>query len=339
LSAAHHRRPTPVRPHEHSGHAIASAYNESGDNYISYVDGNPSQLFSFDGQYAYGDRCIWETLFGKLCALRASGARSIRVLDLGCGPGTWLRRVVARARALGFTSVVARGFDIAGDQVRRAQQLAADLADTRGVRLTFEVGDIFEPLLESDASVDLCLCLSSVLNHLPASDLPAILSEIARVTAGGYFIATVRSVGSTPSVYVDAIEHARQFRQDNQKNRLDVEFDNGRHISLPSHLYGATELRTLVAPYLEVADLCGLDLFHGRFAGDLRWNPDRGVNPQFAKELERLERAYCRDTGFIDYATHMLLVSKSRSATPTRKVRRMNEGVRLVSISAGSANG
>ncbi len=294
-------------------YAVASAYNHAGDKYLAYADGDPRKLYDFDGHYAYGDRQIWETLFSKLRALRASGAKSIRILDIGCGPGTWLRRVVTRARALGFTGINARGFDIAGGQIRRAQEHSTDLARLPGVDLAFETGDILQPLPEADGGVDLCLCLCGVLNHVEAADHPAIFAEIARVTKGG-FVTSVRAIGSTPTVYVDSIEQARQFHQDNRNDRLDVEFQNGRRMSLPSHLFSAGELRALIAPHLEIEDVCGLDLFHGRFVGDPRWNPDCKINGEFANELEQLEKSHCRDIEFIDHATHLLLTAK-RSVT------------------------
>ncbi len=299
-----------LAPTRHCEPAIAAAYNQAGDNYLTYADGDPRRLYAFDGQYAYGDRTVWETLFAKLCAIRATGARSIRILDLGCGPGTWLRRLVTRA--IGFDRITARGFDIAGDQVKRARALSTDLAGLPGVTLSFEVGDIFAPLAEADASVDLTLCLCGVLNHLPAADLPPVFAEIARATRGS-FVTTARTVGSTPSVYVEALPQARRFRQDNRLNRLDVEFHNGRRMSLPSHLFGAAELRTLAAPCLAIEDLCGLDLFHGRFAGDPRWNPDCEGSEGFVKRLEQLEKAHCRDPLFLDHATHLLLVAKPRA--------------------------
>jgi hypothetical protein len=222
---------------------------------------------------------------------------------------------------LGFERIIARGFDLADEQVRRARELSSDLIGLPGVDLTFETGDICEPLLEPDASVDLCLCLCGVLNHLSADRLPAVLSEIARVTAG-YFITTARTVGSTPSVYVDSIDCARKFRQDNRDNRLDVEFQNGRHISMPSHLFSADELRALVARHLAVQDLCGLDLFHGRFANDPRWNPPSVTfERKFANELAQLERAHCRDKEFIDHATHLLLVAKREDKVGPRNPR------------------
>ena len=70
-------------------------------------------LFEFDGLHAYADRWVWTLLDKKLTDLHASGTRSVHILDAGCGPGTWLRRLVTRARALGFTTITARGFDVA----------------------------------------------------------------------------------------------------------------------------------------------------------------------------------------------------------------------------------
>jgi SAM-dependent methyltransferase len=304
------KRQSPVAP-SCGERAIAAAYNRSGDNYLAYADGDPDQLFAFAGQYAYGDSHIWELLSAKLAALRAAGKRSLRILDLGCGPGTWLRRVATQARAIGFETITARGFDIADAQVRRARELSAGLAALPGIALTFEVGDIFAPLAEADGSIDLALCLCGVLNHIPAAALDSVFAEIARVTSG-YFVTSVRAVGSTPTVYVDAIEHARQFRQDNSANRLEVELDDGSRISLPSHLFGAAELCALVAPHLEIEDVSGLDLFHGRFADDPRWNPRGGADLGFARALDVLEKDHCRDAAFIDHATHLLLVAASK---------------------------
>jgi SAM-dependent methyltransferase len=101
-------------------HWRAGPDTQAGDEYVSYADGNPSQPFGFDGLHAYADRCVWAALETKLADLRATGASSVRFLDAGCGPGTWLRRLVLRARALGFRNITARGFDIAQARLRLA---------------------------------------------------------------------------------------------------------------------------------------------------------------------------------------------------------------------------
>lgn len=314
------RRPIPFGDTTASGRAIAKAYNRAGEEYLTYADGDPGQLFAFGGRYGFGDSKIWELLETNLRALHISGAETIRILDLGCGPGTWLRRIVTRARQLGFRHIIARGIDIADDQVRRARALSESLAGHRGVDLNFEVGDICERYPESNGSVDLCLCLCGVLNHLAAEDLPAALQEIRRVSRGD-FITTVRAIGSVPTVYVGAVEDARAFRQDNSKNRLDVEFLDGRRISLNSRLFSASELRAAAKPYFAIKDLFGLDLFHGRFADDARWNSGNcQATAQFESELKRLEKVYCRDPEFIDHATHLLLVGTVRDNPRTRRM-------------------
>ena len=97
-----------------------------------------------------------------------------------------------RAHVLGFTTITARGFDVARAQIQRARLLARDLCGMSGVNLTFDVADLTGELPEADASVDLTLCLYSVLSHLPVASLRKISAEIARVTSGH---STVRSVG------------------------------------------------------------------------------------------------------------------------------------------------
>ena len=91
---------------------------------------------------------------------------------------------------------------------------------------------------------------------------------------GGYFVATVRTIGSQPTVYVDEVSTALRFHQDNLIHRLDVEFANGRRASFQSHLFSRAKLLQLMPQALEVEDMRGIDLFHGRFAGDPRWNPE-----------------------------------------------------------------
>src|SRR5579862_2381653 len=266
----------------------ATAYNQAGDDYLAYADGDPQNLYAFDAQYGYGDRQVWDSIEQILFKRRASGARSIRILDAGCGPGTWLRRIVTRAQALGFARIDARGFDVAQAQVQRARLLARNLSQQPGIALTFEIGDLTKRLPEADESVDLCLCLYGVLNHLAVARLPEIAGEIARVTAG-HFITTVRAIGSTPSIFVDSIDKAWHFKLDHERHRCEVQLRDGRRVSFASHLFSASELWQLFAGVLEIEDLRGLDLFHSRFAPDARWNPvSLPTNHRLYDELTRL---------------------------------------------------
>jgi SAM-dependent methyltransferase len=294
---------------------IAAAYNEAGYRYGKYADGDGRTLFNFDGRHAYGDRKCWDVIEDRILALRARGLKRLRVLDIGCGPGTWLRRAVVRARQLGFAEITAHGIDIADTQLHRARALSRGLCELDGVQLTFAAGDLRAGITAPRA--DLCLCLYGVLNHVPVSELPDAMGRMAALT-DGYFVATVRTAGSQPTVYVDDVSTALRFHQDNLIHRLDVEFANGRRASFQSHLFTRAELARLVATSLEVEDIRGLDLFHGRFSNDPRWNPKSAAPMgRLSQELARLEERYCRDPGFVDHAAHLLVVAKtSRMARP-----------------------
>jgi SAM-dependent methyltransferase len=312
LSGLPHRQHEQVEQRPPKVREIAEAYNKSGDNYLAYADGDPDRLFAFDGQFSYGDRAIWWVLVERLLALRAVGVRKIKILDLGCGPGTWLRRVVSHAHDLGFEQIHACGIDVADEQVERARALSADLSTLPGISLTYSAGDMLQPLAAADHSVDLTLCLCSVLNHLPTNKLSAVFAEISRVT-GGDFVTSARTVGSTPTVCVDSLSHTRSFQLDSRNDRLDAELDNGRHVSLPLHLFCANELLQLAGKHFFVRDLVGLDLFHSRFAEDPRWYSGVASQDEFLRQLELLEKAHCREPQFIDHATHILLVGTSRA--------------------------
>jgi SAM-dependent methyltransferase len=295
---------------------VADIYNQAGDNYVSYADGDSSQPFAFEGAHAYADRSVWAVLEKKLADLRASGASSVRLLDAGCGPGTWLRRLVIRAHGLGFTGITARGFDVARAQIQRARLATRSVSSLPGVDLTFDVADLADRLPEADASVDLTLCLYSALSHLPVARLPDISKEIARVTSG-HFITTVRPTGSTPTAFVDSIEKVRRLKQDHIRDRCEIDLSDGRHIAFSFHQFTAVELLNCFASGFEIEDLRGLDLFHSRFMPDLRWNPiSRTGDSQLADELARLEKAYATSPEFMDRATHLLLVARSRRPAP-----------------------
>lgn len=288
---------------------VGADYDRAGERYRAYADGDVNRLYNFDSQYGFGDREIWGRIGLALHELRVRGVRQLSVVDLGCGPGTWLRRIIDRARQMGFTKITARGIDLAEAQVRRARILSHSLAAHSDVDLRFVVGDIRSHMPETDGSVDICLCLYGVINHLPAEDLPALFREVARVTSG-HFFTTVRAIGSTPTVYVDGVKAAKTYHQDNVRGRLDIEFQDGSHTSFPSHLYSAAEIHALAAPALTIDDMIGLDLFHGRFANDPQWNPaEAAPNAEFLQALRTLESRFNHDPAFIDHATHLLMVA------------------------------
>ena len=106
--SSRHRTHDP-RPaiHGSASAVVAAAYNQSGADYITYADGDPTDLFAFGGLHAYADRRIWALLETKLRELRATGASSIGILDAGWPPwciagrtahaaGSWLPGLILR---------------------------------------------------------------------------------------------------------------------------------------------------------------------------------------------------------------------------------------------------
>lgn len=312
-------------PGRSSAENIAAIYNDAGNDYIAYADGDPASLFSFEGLHGYADRQIWLVLLRKLTDLRALGASSVSILDAGCGPGTWLRRMVSCAYELGFSDIVARGFDIAESQVLQARCLANDIATLPGVHLTFDVADLTLPLPEPDGSVDITLCLYSVLSHLPPDGLASVSREIARVTAGN-FVTAVRSIGSTPTAFVHPIETVRYLRHDHDRNECEIELHDGTRRAFSFHLFTASELQGYFAPYFSIEEMRGLDLFHTRFEFDPRWSPPSlQSDNRIADELIRLEELYAAKSEFVDRAAHIMLVAQSRTTRSARSHRRDDE--------------
>jgi hypothetical protein len=222
------------------------------------------------------------------------------------------RRLVVHAIELGFTDIRARGFDIALTQVHQAQTLAQRLSDAAGVRIKFEVADLTERLPEPDASADLTLCLYSVLSHIPANDLSGVAREIARVTSG-YFVTTVRSIGSTPSAFAYPVENIRRLQLNVDRSECELELSDGTRNAFSFRLFSASQLRDSFAEHFIIDEVRGLDVFHTRFSLDPRWNPpdlpqDNGV----LAELAELEEAYATKADFIDRATHILLGARAK---------------------------
>lgn len=293
----------PFPPHDTE---TGDAYDAVGSDYRRYADGDLENLFDFSSRYGFADHEIWQRIDAILVDTRARGRRAIRIIDAGCGPGTWLIRTVLRAQALGFDDIAAHGFDISRAMIDLAQQAAADLP-AQGVRIDFDIRDIEDGVhMHHDAPADLVLCLYGVLNHLPVERHRDVAKALSQASAGSLLV-TVRMVGSLPSIFVTGLEAARDFRRDHRQDRIAIEMRDGRHIEFNSHLFMADELRALFLPSGEIVELTGLDLFHGRFAPDNRWNPPIAADREFDEALARLEHLCAGDTRFIDRAAHALL--------------------------------
>jgi SAM-dependent methyltransferase len=290
----------------HDGTETARAYDLAGAGYRDYADGDTAKLFNFSGRYSFADRELWARIDAALVALRAQGRHAIRILDFGCGPGTWLLRTAARAHDLGFTAVEGRGIDISPAMIALARQAAADLRDA-GIGITFDMSDILETLeQEGPHACDIALCLYGVLNHVAPETFAAVARGLAQV-ADGALIATVRTAGSLPSIFFTGMEQARRVHQDHEHDRLEIDMADGSHIEFGLHLFRASEVRALFAPYCTIRELVGIDLFHSRFLPQQGWNPVLDDDAALDAGLSRLEHFCAADPVFIDRAAHILL--------------------------------
>jgi len=123
-----HLRPHTARPPAPLSDA-ARAYDTVAAAYCAHAEGQDSGLFTFGGAHGFTDRALWARLDAMLVRLWTEGRRAIRILDAGCGPGTWLLRLAVRARDLGFTAIEGRGVDCAPAMIglaRSRRRLALD---------------------------------------------------------------------------------------------------------------------------------------------------------------------------------------------------------------------
>jgi SAM-dependent methyltransferase len=243
--------------------------------------------FEFDSARSYTDQALWRRLDAMLVRMWTGGRRAIRILDLGCGTGSWLLRLAVRARDLGFSAIDGLGVDISPAMIDIARSRLRYAFDPH-IGLRFDVADMLDAIGEEDeGSFDIVICLG-VLNHLTADQRARAAAGIERVCDGEIFV-TALSVGGNLSIDLADAFDARQLHQDNAADRLEIHLQDGRRLDLPSHLFSAHELPTIFSDHVERQELLGLDLFHGRFHDDPRWNPAGLDHGDRDEELVRLE--------------------------------------------------
>jgi hypothetical protein len=110
----------------------------------------------------------------------------------------------------------------------------------------------------------------------------------------------------------------RHLNLDHARDRCDIEFLDGRRLSLRFHLFTAMELKTCFSDYFDTEDLCGLDLFHTRLSPDRRWNPSSNeLSRPVEVDLEKLEESYMRHEQLMDRATHLVFVGRAHRRRET----------------------
>lgn len=288
----------------------ASAYDMVAATYLDHPERGAGDRSGWQGACSFTDRALWTRLDAMLVRMRTEGRRAIRILDAGCGPGTWLLRLVVRARDMGFVAIDARGIDLSPAMIDLARIRARSTADAH-IGIRFEVGDIVDALDDEDErSFDIVLCLNGVLNHLVPAERNRSAAAMERICDGEIFV-TVYSIGGLPSTDLASARDVRGLQQDNEKDRLGIDLADGRHLDLPSHLFRAAELPGLFSERVRQEELVGLDLFHSRFGSNPRWNPGTLDSRARNAELDRLEQLCEEMPALIDSAAQVLFRGKT----------------------------
>jgi SAM-dependent methyltransferase len=298
------------------------AYDQGHSRYNLYADGDILKgLFEFDPkirQYAYEDHLVWK----KLCSLvkhqLRAGSNMLRILDVGCGQGTWLIRV-ALACAQKGVALQGVGFDVAPNSIDDARYNLAEYRDrypALDLDLTFQVGDLTKSLPFTNGAFDVVLCLNTVLNHLGVEDIPAAIGELLRVTKGIAF-ATVKGKGSPSTAYICSMEDVEHWEQVGDELRLKLR--NGESHQIQSHLFTCGELRQLFGAVGNVKEILGLDILTTRCLYN-RFCSDRLPQDELlAAHVDRIEAGLCHREQFADVANHIGVVTAPKKGTLCRR--------------------
>lgn len=297
----------------------AAAYDHTGERYTLYADGNADQDGAPRRQYAHADTIVWNAIRREIDALHRSGVKTLRVLDAGCGPGVWLKRIAAYADALDC-GLEAVGFDISSGQLRLARDLLnnapKDHPDlTRNISLL--VYDLEAPLPWDTGAFHIVLCNFVVLNHVSRNAFPIAVEELCRV-ASHRVIATLRAVASPPTSCITGPDEIADFHQDCAKGEFHITLKDGSEHHLTLNLYSAAAVKSEFAKHADALDVRAIDLFFNRFAPDAKWTASEvGTLPgrdDVMRGLGKLEEHFCRKSGWIDHGTHVLVVAQPKAS-------------------------
>lgn len=281
---------------------IAHAYDHVGDAYPRYADGEGPDDAPTAVRSAHADTIVWQTICSTIGALQKEGVSTLHILDAGCGPGTWLRRIAIHAHRQGL-GVNAVGFDISKGQLeiarKRAKTLSAHIAGGNVPKLEFVRHDLVDPLPWSKGQFHIVLCNFAVLNHLARAALPTAIGELCRV-ASHRVIATLRALASPPTACIVGTDQVHELHEDCSRGRLALVLKDGTRHELTFNLYSADTLKALFARHAAIADLRAIDLFISRFATDANWTQTlvEGLagRQQVMQRLKELEEHLCRLT-------------------------------------------
>jgi SAM-dependent methyltransferase len=310
--------PLPILP---AAEAVANAYDYAGDDYGHYADGEEQEdIATGPARSAHADAILWGAICATIDQLRTEGVATLRVLDAGCGPGAWIRRIAAHAHQHEL-NVEAVGFDISTGQLdiarRRTDRFLARIGGACSLKVEFLEHSLAKALPWANGQFHLVLCNFAVLNHLPQAVLHTAIAELCRV-ASARVIATVRALASPATACIVSPDRVREYHLDCTRGQLALLLKDGTEHQIPFNPYSAEALKELFVAHATIIDIRAMDLFLSRFAPDAHWTavlikslPGRQETTSFLRDLEE---SLCRLPAWVNQGTHVLIVAEPTSA-------------------------
>jgi ubiquinone/menaquinone biosynthesis C-methylase UbiE len=302
------------KPQAGEADQIADLYSAFADSYVKYADGEAEEdLFSFSSQlYGEEDQRLFNTITSEVlkCVKRNPSTSCLRLLDAGCGPGTWPLRIAAFCHKQGIPIKIV-GVDISSEMIHRANAgLSAAKGKYQDVNfdIEFKYGDISIDLPYGNNSFDISLSLYTVLNHVDRATVGFSVGEMMRVTSS-VNITTVRTLGSMPTAFVSFLKDFSAYEW--HDDVLTLWRGDGQTATLYSHLFSGREITDIFAKHGRIVDSFGLGIFGPRFRPDQAWG-DMESLPEFEElqaHLRQLDEIFCRHPTWREFANHLVLVS------------------------------
>lgn len=289
------------------------AYNCFCKEYEIYADGRVTEnLFDYENRsHGFADKKTMEKIEQQITKFLNNEKQTLKILDIGCGPGTWLRRIVDRFGISKGVKIECVGVDISETLLYLAKERFEKYSVKNGgnINMKFQWTDLTETLPFEDNEFDLTLCLYTVLNHIPANKIRTVVKEISRIT-NGVNITSVKPVGGLPTVYVCDIKDVINYKQ--SFDTLSFLHKSGDEWRVCSHLFKRKEIVGLFNNFGKVEECLGLGIFFPRFEFQTDWKTDDGIESYrtLKNEMEKMEMAHWSNPRWVDMANHIMTITR-----------------------------
>lgn len=309
-----------------SNDGVKNFYDNFSKSYTDYANGTSALTELLDLKendinraFSWGDVQTWQSIEESLDVLievrrKAKETTAIRVLDIGCGDGTWALRI-AHYCINKSEQVEIACLDLSPAMLESAKVKFNDFLMHCGrsdIEITYEVCDLALGLPSHIKSkgYDVVLCLHTVLNHLPAKDLNFSIGELVQASTGFLYF-SVKPPFSKPTFYAAPMSEIIHF--DRRNEHLYALDRSGSFHVLRSNLISHEQLQAALTHHSVSAEFIGLDVLISRLTPDPRWvGDDLTAKSLPIDDLLSLEARASLDSRYLNFANHILAVVDTR---------------------------